>query len=164
MNRYPLFFTIRENVFGNGFLAEVVAKGKAFAEEEKDGVWFYGVEPGGLAAGGKNRAEAYLEFRHTFISVIFDFAEKAKDYAQFSKRVRRFFHQVSRPTLEEWEEAVSDVRSGKVKEETLKKEPADSPAQVDVRLIVDTKQGSPLEKALLPKQNKIEPQSTLLAA
>ena len=164
MNRYPLFFTIRETVFGNGFLAEIVAKGKAFAEEEKDGVWFYGVEPGGLAAGGKNRAEAYFEFRQTFISMIFDFAEKAQNYDQFSKRVRRFFHQISRPTLEEWEEAVSDVRSGKVKEETLKRESADSPAQVRVRLIVDIKQGKLLKKALLPKQNKMESQSTLLAA
>ena len=98
---------------------------------------------------------------------MFDFAEKEQNYDQFSERVRRFFHEVSRPTLEEWEEAVSDVRSGKVKEETLTKEPAESPARVEVRLIVDMNQGRLLENALLPEKNKIEqmePQITLLAA
>ena len=117
MKKCPLYFNIREHVFGKGFLAEVVAKGKAFTEEEKEGVWFYGVEPGGLAACGKTRTEAYWEFKKTFISIIFDFAEKEQNYDQFSERVQRFFHEVSRPTLEEWEEAVCDVRSGKVKED-----------------------------------------------
>lgn len=74
MEYYPLLFTFRDKVSGNGFLANVVAHGRSLASQEKDGWWIYGVEPGDLAAGGTTFAKAQCEFRKAFTTILFDIA------------------------------------------------------------------------------------------
>jgi hypothetical protein len=59
--------------------------------QEGGGVWMYGVRPGGLAAGGKDEGEAYLEFCQACRSVLYDIAEEASDFPDFKGRVERFF-------------------------------------------------------------------------
>ena len=54
----PLIFTYRDLVYGTGILAEVRVRGRALAVTEQDGVWMYGVSPGGLAAPGATVPEA----------------------------------------------------------------------------------------------------------
>ena len=58
----PLIFTYRDLVYGTGILAEVRVRGRVLAVTEQDGVWMYGVNPGGLAAPGATIPEAHAAF------------------------------------------------------------------------------------------------------
>ena len=55
MTHYPLLFGFRDLVAGNGFVAGVNLNGRALLADEGDGFVMYGVNPGGIAAGGSNR-------------------------------------------------------------------------------------------------------------
>jgi hypothetical protein len=46
-------FTFRDKVTSRGFIADVTTYGRLLAVHEDDGWWFCGVNPGGLASGGK---------------------------------------------------------------------------------------------------------------
>ncbi len=157
MNRYPLLFTFRDKVSGNGFLANVAVHGRGLAAEEGDGWWMYGVQPGDLAAGGTTFMEAQCEFRKTFTTILFDIAEEAKDFKTFRAEVSRFFKGINHPTEEEWQAAVLEVRAGKITadaiSEGLPTKPADSPRYVEVKLLHFFK----------PKDNILEPQMALAA-
>src|SRR5688572_12198622 len=87
----PLLFTFRDNVSGNGFFARVATHGRALAVRESDGVWRYGVNPGGLAAGGKDESDAYLEFRREYTAILYDIATDAASFDDFRAEVQRFF-------------------------------------------------------------------------
>ena len=114
MDRLPLFFTFQDRIFGNGFLAEVEACGRAVVECNPDGegmVWINGVQPGGIAAGAATRPAAYGKFREAYREVLFDIAEEEATFANFKKAVHQFFHGVCRPTDAEWWAAVEQVRA-----------------------------------------------------
>ena len=125
MKRYPLLFTFHDKVSGNGFLADVEARGKALMVDEGDGFWMYGVNPGGLAEGGESMPDAYWKFREDYRKVLYDIAHEAATFADFRREVEKVFNDTNNPVLQEWDEAVTDVRAGRVNA-PLPKQPAES--------------------------------------
>lgn len=157
MKHYPLLFTFRDKVSGNGFLANVAVHGRGLASHEKEGWWIYGVQPGDLAAAGSAFAEAYCEFRKAFTTILFDIAEDAEDFESFRAEVHKFFKGINHPTEKEWQAAVLEVRAGKITADAicggLQTMPADSPRSVRVKLL----------KVFKTKDNILEPQMAIAA-
>lgn len=100
-----LLFTFLDKVEGAGYLAAVEVHGRVLAEEEDGEWWMYGVNPGGLAALGKTRPEAYAEFRSSLMKVLFDLATEARDFYAFRAAAREFFDQTDKVTVDEWNAA-----------------------------------------------------------
>lgn len=112
---FPLVFTFPELISGEGFVATVEVHGRAVLIDEGDGdFWIFGVQPGGVAGGGKDYSEACREFKKSYLSVLFDIASEAKTYDAFVGEVRSFFDAVNDPNLGVWEGAVAEVRRGGV--------------------------------------------------
>jgi hypothetical protein len=135
MTRYPVLFGFQDLIAGQGFIAGVTVNGRALLVDEGDGYWMYGVNPGGISAGGATANEALAEFRVIYRSVLFDAAAEAVDLEGFRIEVQRFFRETNEPTKDEWDEAVLEVRSGKVSADWLPKGKADSRIGVDVVLL-----------------------------
>ncbi len=115
MKQYPLMFMFSDFVAGNGFIARIVAEGRvlvAEGTEEGEESWFYGVNPGAIAGGGLNRADAYHDFRNGYLSVLYDIAAEAGGFEDFKREVESFFHATNGPTNEDWEAARTLVREG----------------------------------------------------
>lgn len=138
MKHYPLLFAFRDKVAGNGFLADVAAHGRALAAQEEEGWWISGVEPGDIAAGGTNFAEATVEFRNAFTAVLFDIADDARDQQTFKAGVETFFAAMDTVAAQEWQTALADVRSGRITADALSEglptKPADSPRGVEITI------------------------------
>lgn len=133
MTRYPLLFGFKDLVAGNGYVAGVsISNGRALLVEEEDGFWMYGVNPGGLAAGGKSIGDAQSEFRTAYKSVLFDIAAEAQGFETFRAEVERFFRETNNPTLLEWDEAVIEVRQGHTDADWLSKKSAESTTEMEV--------------------------------
>lgn len=132
---YPLLFTFFDKVEGNGFLASIKVQGRLLAVEEPEGNewWMYGVNPGGLAACGDTRAEAYAEFRQTFMKVLFDIATEAKDFYAFRADARRFFDETNEPNLKDWQAAREEVRAGKITIDGMRRETSEAPCGIDIQ-------------------------------
>lgn len=134
--RYPFLFTFRDIVNGNGFVAVVVAHGRALAtKEESDGekgYWFEGVNPGGISAGEHELAGAYIRFRQAYVSVLFDLAREVQSLEEFKDQVQSFFEETNTTVESEWLRAVEDVRDGTLQARGLERKPADSPCYVEV--------------------------------
>ena len=135
MTHYPLLFGFRDLVAGNGFVAGVDLSGRALLVNEGDGFWMYGVNPGGIAAGGGTAGEAHSQFRSAYRSVLFDIAAEAVDYAEFEREVTSFVEATNQPTAAEWDEAVLEVRRGKVDADWLPKRKAESRIGVQISLL-----------------------------
>ena len=59
MPDYPLMFTVRDAISGNGYLAGVTVYGRAIMREEEDGKWWMtGVRPSGITAPGDSPGDA----------------------------------------------------------------------------------------------------------
>ncbi|MPZ20883.1 MAG: hypothetical protein GEV06_23710 [Luteitalea sp.] len=130
---YPLLFSYRDLVFGNGYVAEVVAtNGRALVEEEDGAIWFEGVNPGGMAASGRSPDEAHAAFRERFRHVLADLASEAETFDAFRREVARFFDETNEPAERDWLAAVEAVRAGEVRAEGLPQKPAASPRSVRV--------------------------------
>ena len=140
MSRWPFLITFREKVYGNGFLAEVVAQGRALGvvEGEKD-VWLYGVNPGALAAGGESGGDAHISFVRALRTVLYDFAGESATFEDFKAATERFFMETSTESEKEWFEAVADVRAGKSAPTDVPRKPAETPTSVTVSLKDNTK-------------------------
>lgn len=155
MAPYPILFTFREKVSGTRFMAEVIMNGRLLASPEDEGWWMYGVEPGGLAAGGATPTEAFGEFKRVLTSVLYDIAADAKTFEQFSFQVRRFFREKNEASEAEWHEAVVQIRQGTITEQgipvnnkTIRRLPADTKRSVLVK---------PLRAATAtPRDNKVD--------
>jgi hypothetical protein len=133
MTRYPLLFGFRDLVAGNGYVAGVaISNGRALLVDEGDGFWMCGVNPGGLAAGGKGVGDAQSEFRAAFKSVLFDIAEEAPSFEAFRIEVEQFFLETNKPTLLEWDEAVAEVRQGHTDASWLPRKSAESEMGVEI--------------------------------
>jgi hypothetical protein len=157
---YPLIYTFRDDVRGRGFLAEVSVRGRARLVEEDDGWWIYGVEPGGIAEGGSNPHEAYLQFRQAFREVLFDIAEEALGFEEFKRETERVVREVSEPEDADWWKAVQLLRSGALSTEaplvdSLRREPAENHSEVAVEYLDREK--------LTPERNILD-EPALLAA
>ncbi len=110
---YPLMFTLRDAVSGNGFLAGVTLSGRAVMTKETDGKWWiYGVRPGAIAETGNTPEEAFLRFRNSYKNVLFDMAEGARDYESFRETVENFYFQPDAEEEERWQTAFNAIRSG----------------------------------------------------
>lgn len=114
MSAYPLLFKFDEVVAGNGFVSRIRSQGRVLLEQESDGWWMYGVSPGGIAGGGKERSEAFAEFKRSYRSVLFDIAAEASDAATFERGVKEFFGETCEATEKEWFGALEHVRHGAV--------------------------------------------------
>ncbi|RPH54376.1 hypothetical protein EHM82_06955 [bacterium] len=132
---YPLLFGFKDLIAGNGFFAGVTVAGRALLADEGGGFWMYGVNPGGVAAGGATAAEAQAEFRRMYTSVLFDIAAEAASFEELKAEVEQFFHATNEPTAVEWETAVADVRQGRTDADWLPKKRAESKIGVEVVLL-----------------------------
>lgn len=132
MTHYPLLFGFRDLIAGNGFVAGVNLRGRALLVNEGDGFWMYGVNPGGVAAGGSTAGEAQSEFRSAYRSVLFDIAAEAETIEEFARQVEQFVDETNTPNLAEWKAAVAEVRQGHVDADWLPKRKAESKIGVEV--------------------------------
>ncbi len=113
MPLYPLLFSFRNVlVHGKGFAAGIIAEGRILASEEPDGMWFYGVEPVGVSAGGSDLPAAREAFKNVFLEVLFDFAACAASFDEFKRQAEGFFCSVNEPDLARWKDALVAVKSG----------------------------------------------------
>lgn len=115
MANYPVMFTLRDTVSGNGFLAGITLTGRALMMREKDGKWWmYGVRPGAIAENGSTPEEAFLRFRNAYKNLLYDFAEDAASYELFRHNVEHFYLQPDKEEEANWLAAFYALRSGKV--------------------------------------------------
>ena len=95
MTLYPLFFTFKELVYGDGFVAECAIRGRALAaQEEEREWWFNGVEPGGLAERGETLNDAYYSFRDTLKEILFDISYATETFDAFEANRLGLVHEV----------------------------------------------------------------------
>lgn len=113
MPDYPLLFTVRDAISGNGYLAGVTVSGRAIMRQEEDGKWWMtGVRPGGIAASGGTLEEAFLRFRETYRNVLFDLAEESEEYDDFRHEVDTFYSQTDEVEEKCWVKALKEMRAG----------------------------------------------------
>lgn len=111
MADYPVMFTVRDVVSGNGYLAGVTVSGRAVMCQEDDGKWWvYGVRPGAVAESGGTPEEAFGRFRNSYKNVLFDMAQECQTYEEFREAVERFYYQPDPDEEERWESAFKAIR------------------------------------------------------
>jgi hypothetical protein len=133
MSYFPLFFTFRDHVFGNGFLASVISHGRILCATEGDEHWVYGVQPGGIAAPGDNPKLALDAYRQTFTDALIDIAAEAPSFEEFRTAVTKFLEEINVSMEEDWRRAVDAVRRHEV-DLPIRRERADSSCYVQVEL------------------------------
>ena len=132
---YPLLFTYRDTLFGNGFVVHVEARnGRALCVREADGWWMYGVNPGGMSAFGEDPHAAHTAFRKTFSEVLLDIAKDTRSFEEFRGHVEAFFETTNAGYEPEWRAAAAAVRAGHISRDGFSVAPADSPRSVVVTL------------------------------
>lgn len=132
--KLPIIFSYRDTLFGPGFVVEVHAtNGRALCVREHDGVWMYGVNPGGMAAGGTDVESAHGAFRTMFSDVLKDLANEATSFDGFAAMVRAFFDDTNVGFAPEWDDAVLAVRNHEVDPgKDIPRIPAESPRTIAV--------------------------------
>ena len=143
MDRLPLLFTFKDLVYGDGFLADIEAQGRALAErgpEEAGQVWITGVQPGGIAEGAESQPEAYAKFKNTYQAVLFDIALEAKTFNTFKRAVQNFFNEVCGPAEKDWWDAVEQVRKKGYTEKGLQKKSAE---ETEIKITVKKVKSTP---------------------
>ncbi len=115
MSDYPVMFTLRDAVSGNGYLAGVTVSGRATVRLKEDGKWWmHGVRPSGISAPGSTPEEAFLRFRETYKYVLFDLAQESETYEDFRSAVEALYIQRNEVEEECWESAFKAMRTGGV--------------------------------------------------
>ncbi len=149
---FPLFFTFREVVSGNGFLAGVMVKGRVLMTQEDDQWCLYGVQPGGMAASGATPQEAHHTFSTSLKGILYDIAASDETYPEFEKHVREFFHAVDASDAVRWQEAREGYRSGaKIADPfiaNLPKDPSEDEGSLTVERVDKRKNFTPKENVL----------------
>ena len=113
-DRYPLMFTYRDVISGDGFLAGITLSGRALMIKENDEWWMYGVRPGAIAETGKTPQETYLRFRNRYKQILFDIAGECRTFEAFKQETERFFYEPDEEEERRWEDAVAAIRSGEL--------------------------------------------------
>jgi len=136
---YPVMFTVRDVISGNGYLAGVTLSGRAImCREAEDGKWWvYGVRPSAIAENGKTPEEAFARFRNSYKNVLFDMAEESPTYESFRDAAENFYYQPDPDEEERWEGALKSIRSGSVLDDDFfskmpKQAPETRPSQLTV--------------------------------
>jgi hypothetical protein len=137
MTEFPLLFTSRELVAGNGFVAVVEARGRALlVHESNEEWWLYGVEPGGIGEGGKTPNEANLLFVASLRNILLEIADVAPSFDAFNSAIQSVFHEVDRTDEARWKAARAAILGGAALDDpfigTLKREPEEKPCVVSV--------------------------------
>jgi hypothetical protein len=154
MARYPTIFGLRDVVQGEGYIAGVELQGRALMHEEGDDyVWIEGVNPGGFTGTGHSPTEALEDFRKAYTAILYDIALEARTFRDFKSEVEALLANAGELPQREWEEAVQDVRTGRVRADWLGKRSAETPLGIRVAEL----------KKPSAKQNKVEEGSALAA-
>jgi predicted RNase H-like HicB family nuclease len=125
MNAFPILFTYRELVAGNGFLVGVETAGRAIVEESEDGrFWVFGVNPGCLSSDGDTRDEALSEFKQRWVAILNSVACDAKSLPDFMAEVQSLFS--SESDVGWWDAAVSAVHEGGITVDWCRSMPAEA--------------------------------------
>ena len=124
MTRYPILFGYRDLVVGNGFVASVHVSGRALIEEDNDGVWMIGINPGGFEAQGASHPLAAAAFREEYRIVLYDIASSTTDFATFQTMLQEFLQDAQPALIADWDQAVEAVRRNEVDPKGLR--PRDS--------------------------------------
>jgi len=133
--QYPLLFSYRDTLFGNGFLVEVQAtNGRALCVREPDEYWVYGINPGGMAAHGATPDAAHAAFRKTFSHLLVDLVLGSDNFEAFQAAVQTFFEDTNHGYEAEWQQAIIAVRRGEVSLEGIPLVPANSPRKIVVSM------------------------------
>ena len=137
----PLYFQFRIPVYGQGFVADVRIRGRITCMEEYGATCIYGVNPGGLAAGGEDMNSAYLDFRAGLAGILFDLAKDAETFNQFKEAAKNFVTTTDDESVQEWEDARSGIRAGTTPSEgaDLRRETEALPAEITVERLQPSK-------------------------
>jgi hypothetical protein len=153
--KFPLFFSYRDLIAGSGFVAGVAMKGRVLLDMTGEEVWMYGVQPGGIAGGGLDRACAFNEFRRSYLSVLYDLAAEAKSFKGFNIEVTRFFSEMNGPNADDWTAALTAVRKSGTSLEGLTKVNADAErCALEVVSLTGVRSASPQLNQLDPVINE----------
>lgn len=132
---WPIVFTHRGTILGNGFLANIELRGRLLAMPELEGVWLYGVTPGALSLGATTLNDASAELRDMLTRLFIDFAHEAPDFDGFKATVEKFFAESDAETEADWNAAVASVRAGRVPvPDGLPRQDADGETFINVTL------------------------------
>jgi len=112
MKGFPLIFTFKDVIAGNGYFAGVFIKGHVLMKNEFGEWWMYGVSPGAIAESGSTQEEANLKFNQAIRWVLSSFAQECTSFDEFQREVDKFVTSASLPDVAEWEEARNAVRAG----------------------------------------------------
>jgi hypothetical protein len=130
MTNYPVMFTFRDAVSGNGFLSGVTLGGRALiVHEPEDQAWrIYGVRPAPIAESGATPLEAFANFRNAYKNVLFDFAESAATFEAFKQCAERFYAEPDIDEEKRWNDALQAIRAGNTPiDASLKDVPKEAP-------------------------------------
>ena len=108
----PLYFRFRIPVYGRGFVAGVRIRGRITCVEEYGATCLYGVNPGGLAAGGEDLNSAHLDFRTGLVGTLLDLATDAESFGDFERLTQNFIQTTDDESVAEWQEARDSIRAG----------------------------------------------------
>lgn len=110
---HPILITLQDAVAGNGFLARITLFGRTLMRQEDGKWWMYGVQPSAIAASGESIAEAFLNFKTSYQSILFDFAQDSADFSAFKREVERFFNEADADNEDEriWHESLKAIRT-----------------------------------------------------
>jgi hypothetical protein len=149
MTNYPVMFTFRDVVSGNGFLSGVTLGGRALmVHEPAEQCWcIYGVRPAPIAESGKTPLEAFANFRNAYKNVLFDYAEGAQDFNTFKTQIEQFYAQPDNDEEMRWNEAYQQIRAGNVAVEAPftdlpKESPENRPSYISVQPLHEMKRFS----------------------
>lgn len=154
MTHYPIMFTWRDVVSGNGYLAGVTLYGTALVVKEDDGKWWsYGVRPGAIAEWGDTPQETLNKFRERYKIVLYDMAEEASDFATFKTEVERFYTQPDPEEEARWLQAVLAIRHGQVDVESPfdalpRENPEKRPTGVSIQSLHEMQRFTPMDNVL----------------
>jgi hypothetical protein len=136
-------FTFKDAISGNGFLAGITLSGRTLMVHEDDAWWIYGVRPGALAESGQTPQEAFLRFRNTYKTVLFDMAEEFANFDSLKNEIERFYHEPDEKEERRWTEAFRDSRSGKTQpEDPFSSLPKEAPETRPTQITVERLDGS----------------------
>ena len=119
-------------MFGRGFVGTIETAGRATLVREDDEFMMAGVEPGGMAASGRDRDAAFEAFRKTYTEILFDIAADSETFQDFKMAVEQFVHQTSPPALDEWNEAVAGLKWLSIVDTSVPRESANNTGSVAV--------------------------------
>lgn len=146
MTSYPVLFGYRDVIPGRNFVAFIKTDGRALLTREASGYWLFGVYPGGIAGGGKEIAEASLELKKSYLSVLFDIAEDAESFEAFKHQVECTLSQRNLPAEREWDAAHTQVKDGRLSTTELPRRDASSaPPCIEVLRIEETAERDPAQ-------------------